>query len=171
MTGKTIQQLKDTPTYRSFLDIRTGDVIMQANDDDIGWLIDDYSESGFWEVIVRGSFQVDAKHIDCKKQVVSALRGYTEIEVDNLFEERGEETLDGILRDYASADIRESAQAQFKVGDVVRVDMSQHLDVMGVIRSAPMFDTKARAKGVWYEVECESVENSGLIHSSRLEKA
>ena len=167
MTGKTIQQLKDTPTYRSFLDIRTGDVVMQYAD---GWFdAGGYSEGGFWEVVVRGTDnrRVDANHINHKRQGVCCRKGYTEEEV----EQHSEETLDGILRDYASADIRESAQAQFKVGDVVRVDMSQHLDVMGVIRSAPMFDTKARAKGVWYEVECESVENSGRIHSSRLQKA
>ena len=102
-----IQQLRDTDDYRSFLDTRTGDVIIQVD------ALDCYGDlySRYWEVIVRGSVavdrRVDALHINHKKEVVSTLRGYTEEEVDNLFEKRGEATLDGILRDYANAHIRE----------------------------------------------------------------
>ena len=89
-------------------------MILQAADCQRFGFINDYCEAGFWEVIVRGSVAVsdqqlgvDALHINHKKQVVSTLRGYTEEEVDNLFEKRGEATLDGILRDYANAHIRE----------------------------------------------------------------
>ena len=102
-----IQQLRDTDDYRSFLDTRTGDVIIQVD------ALDCYGDlySRYWEVIVRGSVaadrRVDALHINHKKEVVSTLRGYTEEEVDNLFEKRGEATLDGILRDYANTHIRE----------------------------------------------------------------
>ena len=108
-----ILKLRDTDDYRSFLDTRTGDVIMQVADCQRFGFINDYCEAGFWEVIVRGSVAadllhvVDALHINHKKQVVSTLRGYAEEEVDNLFEKRGEATLDGILRDYANAHIRE----------------------------------------------------------------
>ena len=96
-----ILQLRNTNEYRSYLDTRTADVILQAYD--IGF----YGDLYYYEVIVRGDNSVDARHIDCKKQVVRALRGYTETEVERLFEKRGEKTLDGILRDYANAHIRE----------------------------------------------------------------
>ena len=61
----------------------------------------------YWEVIARGDKRVDARHINCKKQVVRALRGYTETEVERLFEKRDEKVLDGILRDYSNAHVRE----------------------------------------------------------------
>ena len=98
-----IQQLRDDDGYRSFLDTRTGDVIIQV--DALVYYGDPYCR--FWEAIIRDNTRVDAKHIDCKKEVVRVLRGYTETEVDNLFERLGEATLDGILRDYANAHIRE----------------------------------------------------------------
>ena len=111
-----IQQLRTTANIRSFLDPRTGDVILQAADCQRFGFINDYCEAGFWEVIVRGSVvvdrRVDAIHINHKKQVVSTLRGYTEEAVDTLFEKRGEATLDGILRDYANAHIREPDKEQ-----------------------------------------------------------
>ena len=102
-----IQQLRDDDGYRSFLDTRTCDVIIQVD------ALDCYGDlySRYWEVIVRGSGavdrRVDAIHINHKKGVVRVLRGYTEQEVDGLLDRRGEETLDGILRDYANAHIRE----------------------------------------------------------------
>ena len=96
-----ILQLRDTNELRSYLDTRTADVILQAFD--IGF----YGEICYWEVIVRGDNSVGARHVNSKKQVVRALKGYTETEVDRLFEKRGEKTLDGILRDYANAHIRE----------------------------------------------------------------
>ena len=104
-----ILKLRDTANIRSFLDTRTGDVILQA--DPTNGFVGVYSYHGHWEVIVRGSVaadrRVDALHINHKKEVVSTLRGYTEEEVDTLFEKRGEGTLDGMLRDYANAHIRE----------------------------------------------------------------
>ena len=96
-----ILQLRDTNEYRSYLDTRTADVILQAFD--IGF----YGDLYYYEVIVRGDNRVDARHIDCKKQVVCTLKGYTETEVERLFEKRGEKVLDGIIRDYAHAHIRE----------------------------------------------------------------
>ena len=105
-----IQQLRTTANLRSFLDTRTADVILQA--DPTNGFTGDYSYHGHWEVIVRGSGavdrRVDAIHINHKKGVVRVLRGYTEEEVDTLFEKRREECLDGILRDHANAHIRES---------------------------------------------------------------
>ena len=103
-----ILKLRDADNYRSFLDTRTGDVIMQV--DALVYYGDPYSH--FWEVIIRGDTRVDAKHIDCKKEVVRVLRGYTETEVEMLFERLGETTLDGILRDYANAHIREPDKEQ-----------------------------------------------------------
>ena len=99
-----ILQLRDTNELRSYLDTRTADVILQCA-----------ATHGFhtpyivyyYEVIVRGDNSVGARHVGCKKQVVRALRGYTKTEVDRLFEKRGEKTLDGVIRDYAHAHIRE----------------------------------------------------------------
>ena len=96
-----ILQLRGTNELRSYLDTRTADVILQAYD--IGF----YGAPCYWEVIVRGDNSVGARHVGCKKQVVRMLKGYTEAEVERLFEKRGEKTLDGILRDYADAHIRE----------------------------------------------------------------
>ena len=87
-----ILQLRDTNELRSYLDTRTADVILQCA-----------SRYGFhtpyiayyYEVIVRGDNSVDARHLDCKKQVVRTLKGYTETEVERLFEKRGEKVLDG----------------------------------------------------------------------------
>ena len=96
-----ILQLRDMKQYRSYLDTRTADVILQAYD--IGF----YGNLYYYEVIVRGDNSVGAQHVNSKKQVVRALRGYTETEVERLFEKRGEKTLDGIIRDYANAHVRE----------------------------------------------------------------
>ena len=96
-----IIQLRGTKELRSYLDTRTADVILQA------LAIGFYGDLYYYEVIVRGDNSVGAQHVNSKKQVVRALRGYTETEVERLFEKRGEKTLDGILRDYANAHIRE----------------------------------------------------------------
>ena len=96
-----ILQLRDTNEYRSYLDTRTADVILQAYD--IGF----YGNLYYYEVIVRGDNSVEARHVGCKKQVVRMLKGYTETEVERLFENRGEKTLDCILCDFADAHIRE----------------------------------------------------------------
>ena len=103
-----ILKLRDTANIRSFLDTRTCDMILQT--DSTGGFTGDYSYHGHWEVIVRGSAvdrRVDAIHINHKKEVVRVLKGYTEEEVVNLFEKRGEECLDCIIWDYAKAHIRE----------------------------------------------------------------
>ena len=92
-----ILQLRNTNEYRSYLDTRTADVILTGTMTLVSMVT-----CTTIEVIVRGDNSVDARHIDCKKQVVRALRGYTETEVERLFEKRGEKTLDGILRDYAT---------------------------------------------------------------------
>ena len=106
-----IQQLRDTENLRSFLDTRTGDVILQAAACNQFGFMDDYCEAGFWEVIVRGSVavdrRVDALHVNHKKHVVQELKGYTDEEIERLFESRDEECLDNIIRDYANAHIRE----------------------------------------------------------------
>ena len=101
-----ILQICDTPNYRAYADMRTDDVIMQA--DPTNGFMNGYSSHGHWEVIVRSretfaecSHRVDAKHINHKKGVVAVLRGYTEAEVETL----SEESLDGILRDYRSAHV------------------------------------------------------------------
>ena len=111
-----IQQLRDTENLRSFLDTRTGDVILQAAACNQFGFINDYCEAGFWEVIVRGSVvvdrRVDTTHINHKKEVVRTLRGYTEEEVDGLLERRDEECLDCIISDYANAHIREPDKEQ-----------------------------------------------------------
>ena len=91
--------------YRSYLDTTNGDVIMQV--DDIIYVGDVVC----WEVIVRGIKPsddaeynaVDASHISRKQQVVRFLRQYTDAEVET----HTEANLDGILRDFANADIRD----------------------------------------------------------------
>ena len=103
-----IIQLRDTDELRSYLDTRTADVILQCAEHS-GFMFG-YSIDGYYEVIVRGDKSVDARHIDCKKQVVRTLKGYTETEVERLFEKRGEKVLDGIIQDYANAHIREPQQ-------------------------------------------------------------
>ena len=100
-----ILQLRDTNELRSYLDTRTADVIIQCAEHS-GFMFG-YSIDGYYEVIVRGNNRVDARHVNSKKQVVRMLKGYTETEVERLFEKRGEKTLDGIIRDYAAAHIRE----------------------------------------------------------------
>ena len=103
-----ILQLRDTNELRSYLDTRTADVILQcAGNSRFSGFIFDYPIDRYYEVIVRADNSVEARHVDCKKQVVRVLKGYTETEVERLFEKRGEKTLDGILRDYAAAHIRE----------------------------------------------------------------
>ena len=66
----------------------------------------------YWEVIVRGmkpsedaqyQVSVDACHINRKRQVARFLRQYSDAEVET----HTEATLDGILRDFANADIRD----------------------------------------------------------------
>ena len=96
-----IQKLCDTSEYRSYLDRRTGDVIMQA--DPSAGFTGRYSYNGHWEVVVRGiktpseaPHPVDALHINHKRGVVQVLRGYTEDETETLSEAK----LDGILRDF-----------------------------------------------------------------------
>ena len=64
-----ILQLIDTNELRSYLDTRTADVILHALD--IGF----YGDLFYYEVIVRGNNSVDARHVDCKKQVARTLRG------------------------------------------------------------------------------------------------
>ena len=97
-----IQKLKDTQNYRSFLDTRTGDIIMQCALSS-GFMFG-YSESGYWEAIVRGdNHTVDARHIHHKRQITRFLRSYTQDAVETLSEGK----LDGILRDFASADKRD----------------------------------------------------------------
>lgn len=110
-----IIQLKSTHNYRSFLDTRTADVIMQVGT--LGFYA--YCLDGYYEAIVRGTTPsnrnivvdgevivaypaVDAPHIAHKRQVVQFMRGYTEDEVEML----SEADLDGILYDFAQADIR-----------------------------------------------------------------
>ena len=109
-----IIKLRETAYIRSFLDTRTGDVILQV--DPSNGFTGDYSYHGHWEVIVRGSVavdrHVDALHINHKKEVVRVLRGYTQEEVDGLLERRDEECLDCIIWDYANAHIREPDKEQ-----------------------------------------------------------
>ena len=109
-----ILKLRDTANIRSFLDTRTGDVILQA--DPTNGFTGDYSYHGYWEVIARGSIavdrRVDALHINHKKGVVRVLKGYTEEEVDGLLDRRDEECLDCIISDYANAHIREPDKEQ-----------------------------------------------------------
>lgn len=112
---------KDRIGYRSYLDTKNGDVIIQTTDDPSGFMFG-YSITGYSEVIVRGckarfvflgddtiSFRmsirpvVDSLHINHKRNVVAFLRGYTQNEVQTL----SEGNLDGILRDFANAGIRE----------------------------------------------------------------
>ena len=113
-----IQQLKQTENYRSFLDTNTDDVIMQGNpccDSLFGYhtiagkFIDSPSYNyGFFEIIVRG--QNNGKyqprsvsgHINHKRHICRLVKGYTDDEVETL----PEHSLDGILNDYAKADIR-----------------------------------------------------------------
>ena len=106
-----ILKLRATENIRSFLDTRTGDVILQAAGSQRFGFMNDYCEAGYWEVIVRGSVavdrRVDALHINHKKEVVRVLKGYTEEEVDGLLDRRDEECLDCIIWDYANAHIRE----------------------------------------------------------------
>ena len=89
--------------YRSYLDTQNGDVIMQAGD------INHYGCVVYWEVIVRGMQPsedakynaVDASHISRKQQVARFLRQYSDAEVET----HTEANLDGILRDFANADV------------------------------------------------------------------
>ena len=107
-----IQQLKQTENYRSYLDPRSGDVVMQGNPDGrlIGMTTGEtfFEQPGYYEVIIRG--QNNAKyqprsvsgHIDHKRQICRLVKGYTDDEVETL----PEHSLDGILNDYAKADMR-----------------------------------------------------------------
>ena len=103
-----ILQICDTPNYRAYADMRTGDIIMQVDPTD-GNLIGGCSYNGYYEVIVRGnlksfadcSHRVDARNIYHKRGVVAVLRDCTEVEVERL----SEAELDGILRDYRSAHV------------------------------------------------------------------
>ena len=101
-----IKLLKDTKGmhgYRSYLDDRTGDVVIQGHD------IDFYGGDVYWEAIVRGeTCQVDARNIHHKIEVAKRLRCPHE---PNRYaaETLSEDKLDGILRDYASAHKREAA--------------------------------------------------------------
>ena len=104
-----IIKLKQTENYRSYLDDHTGDVIMQCTPD--GRLVvcrptnKSWFDDVWFEVIVRGNAQnrrVDAPHINHKREVVKLLR-YTDADV----EAHSEANLDGILRDFANADLRD----------------------------------------------------------------
>ena len=65
---------------------------------------------------------------------------------------------------------------QFNIVDTVRIEMYNRPPLTGVIRSAPILENpNARAKGVWYDVECpdyvdDDGNDCGLIHTSRLTK-
>ena len=107
-----IQQLKQTENYRSYLDPSTGDVVMQGNPD--GKLISMttgetfFEQPGYYEVIIRGKNNIKYQprsvsgHIHHKRHICRILRGYTDDEVETL----SETDLDGILWDYAKADMR-----------------------------------------------------------------
>ena len=122
--GIMIQQLKQTENYRSYLDTKNGDVIMQGNpycdrlfgyrtiaDTFIEFPADDY---GFYEVIIRG--WDNAKYDPCsvsgdishKRAICRILRGYTDDEVETL----SKHNLNGILRDDAKADIRNASPVE-----------------------------------------------------------
>ena len=64
----------------------------------------------------------------------------------------------------------------FGIGDTVRIEMYNRPPLTGVIRSEPILENpKARAKGIWYDVECSDYvdddgNDCGLIHVSRLTK-
>lgn len=105
-----IQKLKETENYRSYLDTRTGDVIMQGGPDAL--LIGVPGETfftydGYYEVIVRGDKNgrytpnTVSGHINHKRQIVRVLKGDTDYDED---ESLSETDLDGIIRDYRSAD-------------------------------------------------------------------
>ena len=73
-----ILQICDTPNYRAYADMRTGDIIMQADPTDS--FIGGYAYNGYYETIVRGiksfadcSHRVDARHISHKQGVVAGL--------------------------------------------------------------------------------------------------
>jgi len=102
-----IQQLKDIEGmhgYRSYLDTRTGDIIIQGHD------IDFFGSEVYWEAIVRGKTnQVDARDIHHKIEVVKRLRCPHE-PYRYAAETLSESDLDGILRDYANDHKREETQ-------------------------------------------------------------
>ena len=110
-----IQKLKQTENYRSFLQTDTGDVIMQGNPGSqmIGRTDDElYFPDGYYEVIIRGDkssrYAPDSVsgNINHKRQIVRVLRRYSDDEVEKL----SETDLNGILRDYRSADIRNNSK-------------------------------------------------------------
>ena len=106
-----IKILKQTDNFRSYHDTCTGDVIMQGNPD--GKLLsytdgESYFLDGHYEVIIRGETHAVDAHINHKRAVVQCLRGYQSDEVETL----SESSLDGILRDYASAHKREAPHAE-----------------------------------------------------------
>ena len=104
-----IIKLKDTLHYRSFLDTQNGDVTMQFADGASGFMCG--SMAWYWKVVVRGKKPshdplypcVDARYISHKRQVVRFLRQYSQKETETLSEAK----LDGILRDFADADVRD----------------------------------------------------------------
>ena len=101
-----IIKLKQTENYKSFLQTDTGDVIMQGNPNCLMTEMvngDSFFEDGCYEVIIRGDKNNSVTgHISHKRQICRVLRGYTDNEVEKL----SEVDLDGILRDYRSADLR-----------------------------------------------------------------
>lgn len=110
-----IQKLKQTENYRSFLQTDTGDVIMQGNpSSQMTVMLDGQSffGDGYYEVIIRGDKNNRytpnsiSGHINHKRQICRTLRGYTDDEVETL----SEVDLDGILRDYKNADIRNNSK-------------------------------------------------------------
>ena len=107
-----IQKLKQTENYRSFLQTDTSDVIMQGSPDGrlIGMAtgVTHFDGSGYYEVIIRGEnnprYEAGsiAGHLNHKRAICCLVKGYTDDEVGTL----SETDLDGILNDYAKADIR-----------------------------------------------------------------
>ena len=120
-----IIKLKDTLNFRSFLDTQNGDVTMQFADGASGFMCG--SMTWYWKVVVRGmkpsempkypvsdlrkffsrkpneTLRCCARHINHKRQVVRFLRQYSQKEAETLSEAK----LDGILRDFANADVRD----------------------------------------------------------------
>lgn len=102
---------KDLIGYRSYLDTKNGDVIIQTTDDPSGFMFG-YSITGYSEVIVRGAkiqpkFPaypiVDAFDINHKKTIIRHVFGFSEKGIDK-FEEL---TLDAYLLTMAINDVKE----------------------------------------------------------------
>ena len=101
---------KDKVGYRSYLDTKNGDVIIQTTGDPSGFL-HGYSTTGYWEAIVRGgkaqpkfpAYPIVDAHIDSKKQIIRHVFGFSENGIAK-FEGL---TLDAYLLTMAINDVRE----------------------------------------------------------------